>query len=767
MAMNRYWVIPAVVLHVVLIAAVGCTQESAETKKTRHQERAVAYFDEGEYRKALIEFKNVVQITPNDPDAHYRMALTYLKLGTQTDLQQAFKELSTTVELNAANQDAQLKLGQLLLLAKEPAKARAHADIVLTMTPDHKEGVILRGASLLSEEKFQEGISELKRAIALDSQNINVYIDLARAYVHIKDYGSAESVLQQGLQANPHSQEGRFALGDLYLIEGKPDRTEAEYKHALSDAPDRPEPHLKLGKFYLSINRLTDAEATYSAWANAKPQDDVPLVTLGDFYRYTGAVDRALASYQKALAVKPDSLAARDGQIALLIETNKLTEAEQQTTAILKANNKDPSGRLFDARLKLVRGQTDNALQLLQSLSKDEPRSPAAHHFLGMAYGAKNDLAQAVRELNEAITLAPNSYESHVALAAIHLNQGSGDQALEQAQIALRLNPRNVQPALIMGEAYLRKGDTARASQVFEAIIKAVPDHAFAHQGLGLIARAQKKDADALAHFEQALKANPSFIDPLAQITAIRLTHGKPTEARDRIRQQRDIAPKNPLIHNLLGHLLTATKEYDQAEAAFKQAIELNESILESYTGLAELYLQTKRLDEAVREYEIALSKNPKLAPAHMMIGIIHESRKQYDEAQSRYQQAIGINPRFAPAANNLAWLMMERGGNSDVALGYAQTAREVMPTDPSIADTLGWIYYQKKVYLKSVSLLREASEKLPNNSLVLYHYGMALYKSENKPAARTALETSLKLNANHPGAAEAKATLAELATHS
>lgn len=147
-------------------------------------------------------------------------------------------------------------------------------------------------------------------------------------------------------------------------------------------------------------------------------------------------------------------------------------------------------------------------------------------------------------------------------------------------------------------------------------------------------------------------------------------------EARDRIKQHREVVPKDPLIYNLLGQLFTATKEYDQAEVSFKQAIALNDAILESYTGLAGLYLQTKRLDEAVREYETILSKNTKIAPAHMMIGMIHESRQQYDQAQSRYQEAVRINPRFAPAANNLAWLMVERGGNVDVALGYAQTAR-------------------------------------------------------------------------------------------
>ena len=60
MAMNRYWHLSAVVLPLALIAASGCTQETAETKATHHRERAVAYFDKGEYREAIVEFKNAV-----------------------------------------------------------------------------------------------------------------------------------------------------------------------------------------------------------------------------------------------------------------------------------------------------------------------------------------------------------------------------------------------------------------------------------------------------------------------------------------------------------------------------------------------------------------------------------------------------------------------------------------------------------------------------------------------------------------------------------
>lgn len=197
----------------------------------------------------------------------------------------------------------------------------------MTSAPDNKEGVILRGASLLNEGKIQEGIVELKRAIVLDPQNVNLYIDLARAYVHIKDYSSAESQLQQALQANPQSLEARFALGDLHFINRKADLAEAEYKRALNDAPDRPEPRVKLAGFYASVNRLGDAEATYSAWAQSKPQDDAPLVALGDFYRATDQLDKAATTYQRRL---PSIRNRRRRGIGRLAYSSPLTSSMKQ-----------------------------------------------------------------------------------------------------------------------------------------------------------------------------------------------------------------------------------------------------------------------------------------------------------------------------------------------------------------------------------------------------------------------------------------------------
>jgi tetratricopeptide (TPR) repeat protein len=277
------------------------------------------------------------------------------------------------------------------------------------------------------------------------------------------------------------------------------------------------------------------------------------------------------------------------------------------------------------------------------------------------------------------------------------------------------------------------------------------------------VARAERNDAKALAYFEEALVRKPLAIEPITQIAAIKIAQGKRQEARQRVTRQIDAAPQSPFLYDLLGQLWMNDKSYGEAQTAFKKAIELDSSMLVAYMNLGQSYHQSGRTDDALREYETVLTKDPKVLQAHMLLGIIHESRKEYDKAKERYEATLKLNPKFAPAANNLAWILADQGGNLDVALGYAQTAREQKPEDPYIADTLGWIYYKKNAYLLAVALLKEAAEKLPNQPVVQFHYGMAQHKNGDDAQAKKALQAALKLSQDFAGVEEARKTIEAL----
>jgi tetratricopeptide (TPR) repeat protein len=146
-----------------------------------------------------------------------------------------------------------------------------------------------------------------------------------------------------------------------------------------------------------------------------------------------------------------------------------------------------------------------------------------------------------------------------------------------------------------------------------------------------------------------------------------------------------------------------------------------------------------------------------------MLLGVIYDAQGKHPQANTQYEKVLSINPRFAPAANNLAWNYAEYGGNIDVALSLAQTAKEALPQAASVSDTLGWIYYKKRVYLKAISLLQDSAEQLPDNPVVHYHLGMAYYQQGKTDDAKATLQRALQLSQTFPGVQEAQEVLATL----
>lgn len=741
----------------------ACDQISPETKIQSHRERAKNYFDKGQYSEALIEYKNISQINPNDANAHYQLALIYIKLGGGSNLQQAFSELTKTVDLDKSNSDAHLKLGEFYLLNNKPRDAREHANIVLATISDHADGLSLKARSLLQEQRYDEGIAELKKALPRAPQNTRLYIDLARVYSLKKDPAAAEAILQDGLAANPRSIELLVAFGDYRKFVRQPGEAEALYKQALDLAPENDGLHTKLASLYLMTGRWNEAESIYQRLVSAKPETEQPHILLGDYYEQSGQPDKAFASYQQAIKINPESSIARDKLITHHLDTGNTAEAESLVKTIIERDKKSLAGRFFTARLHLTRLEVDEAVTLLQGVIKEEPKFAEAHYFYGAALLQKQQVAQARGEIIEAVTLAPEFADAHIALSAVHLSEGSWDLAIEQAQTALKLNPRKVQAALTLGEALLRKGDKTKSRLIFEQLAAGMPSNPIGPYKLGMLARREKNESRAIAYFEEALKRQPRAIEPLAEISAIHLSHGKVVDARERVLQQMKAVPGNALLYNLLGQLWLASKDAEQAAEAFKNAVKIDSSLMPAYMSLGSLYQEAGKHDQAITEFEAVLAKDPRNVQAYVLLGTLYEMRKEHDKAITQYQSALKIDSKLAPAANNLAWILAEQGKDLDVALSYAQTARHQRPDDPNIADTLGWIYVKKKAYLLAIEQLKEASEKLPQDPIVQFHYGIALYKNGDVAKAKRALEASLKLDPNHEGSQEAHKILVTL----
>ena len=304
-------------------------------------------------------------------------------------------------------------------------------------------------------------------------------------------------------------------------------------------------------------------------------------------------------------------------------------------------------------------------------------------------------------------------------------------------------------------------GDLPGATQDLATLEKAFPNAVGVAKLSALVQLASKKPEAARVGYERVLKASPRDVEALAGLVGIDVAAGHATAAVARIDDYLKAAPPRVDVLMLAARTYAAAGKNDEAETFLKQAIELVPDRLQAYALLGRFYARENRLEEAIARFRDVLARNPKSVPAGTMVGMLLEAKGRSAEAEQEYTRVLGIDPHAAVAANNLAWIYVASNRKLDEALQLAQTAQQQLPDEPNVSDTLGWIYYQKKMSAQAITQLESSVQKAPNEATHHFHLGMAYVQTGDFEKARQSLKRAFTLKPDFEGSAEAKKALA------
>jgi len=221
--------------------------------------------------------------------------------------------------------------------------------------------------------------------------------------------------------------------------------------------------------------------------------------------------------------------------------------------------------------------------------------------------------------------------------------------------------------------------------------------------------------------------------------------------------------PSNAGFHIMLGQLLMdQRKDLAGAEQEFRQASNLDKKSSEAMVKLGVVQNERGNPEQALQTYASGAQANPKQVVFYLLAGSIYQGKHDWEHAKQQYQKALEVQPENPVASNNLAYVMLQEGGNVDVAFAMAQTARRQLPDNANSADTLGWAFYHKHVYTSAINLFKEALKKEPDNALYNYHLGLAYAKSGQTALARQQLERVVKIKPDFPEIDQLRQAVAE-----
>jgi tetratricopeptide (TPR) repeat protein len=532
--------------------------------------------------------------------------------------------------------------------------------------------------------------------------------------------------MRQAVASDPKNVMARASLADSYQRQGDTAKAEETLRQASDD--------------------LADTSAGADLFAN--------------YLIRTKQLDRADAAYTGLISKHPKSAPLKLAYSRILLLKKDLPKARTVLADLTKTDSGLPDVAILNSMLLLNDGKTNEAFDTLQKAAKANPENIQVKLWLGRAARAKGDLTVAQQSFRDATRLNPRSLEAQDGLAQTSIDLRDFNGLSQVAEAAIPLAPQSPAPYIWRGMAEGSQKQYDKADADFRTALKYDPKNAGAYLELAQLKLLQQHIPEGQALLEQSLANNPNNSRALRLLVATLMFQKQPAKALSRVQEQIAKSPQNGDMYGLQADLQLQAGDVKGSLASAQKALQINPNDGTAMMSFTRAQLNQGDPAKAVENWQQWVKNHPNDAQAYTVLGSIEEAQGNRDKAMDDYKKALQIQPEQPVASNNLAYLMVESGQNTDVALSLAQIARRAMPDSSNTADTLAWVYYQKGNYTSARDLLIDALKTAPNDASIHYHLGMTYSKLSNSTDAAIHLKKAAALAPDSQTAKDANKAL-------
>lgn len=199
--------------------------------------------------------------------------------------------------------------------------------------------------------------------------------------------------------------------------------------------------------------------------------------------------------------------------------------------------------------------------------------------------------------------------------------------------------PMSPSDAVTFATRLHRLGQLEAARQVYEAVLKAVPDHAAGLQFYGILLHQEGESEKAVESMRRSLALTPGNPGTLMNLGNVLLEMNRCDEAGDAYAQASSLMPDNEELINNLAVLRKAQGDLEAAETLYERALALNPGYFEAHNNLGHLLVAKGRVDEALQHYFRALTLAPHNAESLRLLALAYGALGELDKAAEIYRQ--------------------------------------------------------------------------------------------------------------------------------
>jgi tetratricopeptide (TPR) repeat protein len=657
------------VLLCVILAACGDKQQQNQESALRHVGSAKVYQDQGQYRAAIIEAKNAIQLLPDAPGGYVILARIYNEIGaysaTQNMLEPIVEKIpSVSTELANSHFLNKKYLTAINVVATYPADEsnpedrqrqvwlKAMSNVYLGNTDGYEAALgefsslggkgaevnFIRANYLLSKGEIENAKVALAEVLTVDADNLDALLLAANVSVILKDLDTAERYLSKALGLLKNSdimstRKGQIIslLTDTLIQQG---RTSEAYTYQKLLADANPEGSAAQQRFNDAMElyqqgKFSDAEKILRELREQFPADKNTATLLG------------LIEYQQGSTQQANDL------------FDQFVDPETATPSILQAA----------ALVKYRNNQIDDAVALLKKAAESQPNNPTVLATYGLALLDRDKASgEGATALEKSLALDPRQQRIRIALANRHLMLGQKEQAVAQLQKAYQEQPGD----FYIQQSYFKALLSNEQNEKLEAEIASLQDKdprsSRGYFFAGWYQLQLKNYKVAEQQFEKALVAPESSEKHLIYAGLAQLYEAQELTQKAVAAWQLALREEPGMVVGYNRWFAQMRKLNREAEAlAFVVDLEAGSPRWEPSIVLAQLYAAKNDLREAIKHAEVALERSKQSANVKQLAanlyrlqGVQFRGQNKLVEARGSLMQAVKLQPENASFLGNL-----------------------------------------------------------------------------------------------------------------
>lgn len=355
--------------------------------------------------------------------------------------------LKRIIELDETHIEANIELATIEFNKKNYEKVISYC---LNLIDDHPLSLYYLAYIEAQRHNFTRAIELYVKAIELDKDEHDFYIDLAKAYIDISWFNEGLIALKKSINLSITKNHCEN-LDEKYLLSAWILIKQGENKKALLNLKSISK-NSKLYNDAQILAQIVNLKNSNSAtvitnlekYLNDNSNNLILLDTLALAYKELNQTKKAIEIYQKALTLNPNSLYYSTELIDLYIDNKNYDEAIKLIEQYREANKDCPSTYNSLTRIFYRLKDFEKALCSIEEYLKLDKNNAESHYFKGLILNDLERYEEAKTSIYNAIRINPTIAKYYFQMARSYINLKEYDNALLYSKEAIEIDNNEI-----------------------------------------------------------------------------------------------------------------------------------------------------------------------------------------------------------------------------------------------------------------------------------------------------------------------------------